>query len=287
MTSTHRLPPPVVLDGTSLAARRVPLIAHRAAAVRELRGHAPRMLLVAFGDERGRVPHVERKLRAFAAAGVDAVPLILPAGTGTDEAGASMTAASAGGSCDGVFLQFPFPDDIDGDALSARIPVELDVDIMTPERTDRFLAGDGELPPVTVSAGLLLLDAYGIDIAGLDGIVIAEQSPFAAMFHAAFERRGARMRPLVAPDAPDLAERVREADLVIAGAASPSLIAASDLSAGAVAIDVGYFNPGGRGDIDLSDGVAHLAAIAPVPGGIGPMTVSALIERVVLFAEGA
>lgn len=279
--------PPVILDGTRLAARRAPLIGQRAAAVRERRGHPPRMLLVAFGDEHGRVPHVERKLRAFTGVGVDVAPLILPPGTGTADAIARMDDVIAGTAFDGVFLQFPFPDNIDGDAVSARIPVALDVDVMTPERTECFMVGTDPLPPVTVSAGLLLVDAYDIDIAGLDGVVIADESPFSLMFRAAFERRGARMRELVPPHAAHVRECLRSAQLVIVAAAVPSVITSTDVASGAVAIDVGYFNPGGRGDIDLSAGIDHLGAIAPVPGGIGPMTVSALMERVVRFAERA
>jgi 5,10-methylene-tetrahydrofolate dehydrogenase/methenyl tetrahydrofolate cyclohydrolase len=55
---------------------------------------------------------------------------------------------------------------------------------------------------------------------------------------------------------------------------------------GAVAVDLGYFNPGGRGDIDTSYGTGHLSALMPVPGGVGPMTVSALVERTLRFAGG-
>jgi methylenetetrahydrofolate dehydrogenase (NADP+) / methenyltetrahydrofolate cyclohydrolase len=276
-----------VLDGTSLARRREDRIVQRAAAVRRRRGHAPGVFIVAFGDGAGRVPHVERKLRSFAAAGVEAEPLVLPPATATSDAIEQMHGGLRERSFDAVFVQIPFPAEIDGDAFAAAIPEELDVDVMTPARVARFLTGDASLAPVTVSAGLLLLDAYGVAVTGRRGVVVADDTPFARMFAAALAARGASMDPLVAPSDAALVARVNAAGLVVVAAGSPGLVQATDVARGAVAIDVGYFNEGGRGDIDVSGGFEHLAAFAPVPGGIGPMTVSVLIERVVRFAEPA
>jgi methylenetetrahydrofolate dehydrogenase (NADP+)/methenyltetrahydrofolate cyclohydrolase len=275
----------LILDGAALARQRAPVIAGRAAAVRDRRGYAPAVAIVAFSDERGRVPHVERKLLACDSAGVDAVLVTIPHGTSTRDAVGRMRDALATGRFDALFLQFPFPGAIDGDALAAAIPVALDVDIMTPVRIAHFMNGLDHLPPVTVAAGLLLLDAYNVSIRDLRGIVIADESPFALMFRAALAVRGADMGPLVPPAARDLLERVHAAELVVVAAGTPGLVKSTLLSTGAVAIDVGYFNPHGRGDIDLAPGIDHLAALSPVPGGIGPMTVSTLVERVVMFAE--
>src|SRR5690606_32314874 len=277
---------PVILDGTRLARERTDMIAARAAAVRERRGRPPRLLLLAFAEPDGNVPHIARKLRACERAGIDPVSVLLPAHTTTDAAVGALEDRLSGSSIDGVFAQFPFPEHIDDDAIAAAIPPALDVDIMTRERIDAYMSDADALPPVTVAAGLLLLEGYGVGVSDRTGIVIAEESPFAQMFRIAFARAGARMEPLLAPDAPDLPARLGRAELVIAAAARPGIISSTQLSDGCVAIDVGYFNPGGRGDIDLSGGVSHLGAIAPVPGGIGPMTVSALLERVVIFAEG-
>jgi methylenetetrahydrofolate dehydrogenase (NADP+) / methenyltetrahydrofolate cyclohydrolase len=275
----------VVLDGASLARRRLPLIAERAAAVRSARGRAPSLLIVAFGDEAGRAPHVASKQRHCSDAGIDVLPLILGPDAATGEALDRMAAALNDGSFDGVFVQFPFPDTIAGDALVSAVPVELDVDIMTAVRMARYMNGTDELPPVTVSAALLLLDEYGVSIEGRRGIVIAGEHPFSLMLRAALVLHGADMSALVDPADPDLNGRVGSAELVVVSAAVAGLVQSTNIAPGAVAIDVGYFNPGGRGDIDLTGGIGHLAAVSPVPGGIGPMTISALLERVVLFAE--
>lgn len=275
----------VVLDGARLARRRLPILADRAEAVLARRGRAPAFLLVGFGDEHGHVSHVARKQRMCADAGVELVPLTFGPAVRTHEAVEQMREVVKERSLDGVFVQIPFPDGVDGDALVAAVPIELDVDIMTPVRTARYMNGTDALPPVTVSAALLLLDEYDVSIEGRRGIVVAEEHPFSLMLRAALVLRGADMAAPAHPADPDLEERVRAADLVVVSAGSPGLVQSTTIRRGAVAIDVGYFNPGGRGDIDPAGGVDHLAAIAPVPGGIGPMTISALLERVILFAE--
>ncbi len=80
-------------------------------------------------------------------------------------------------------------------------------------------------------------------------------------------------------------EQVGRHRLVVVAAGRPGAVSAQAMAPGTVAIDLGYHNTGGRGDIDTTGGFDHLRAIAPVPGGIGPMTVSVLIERTIAAAE--
>jgi methylenetetrahydrofolate dehydrogenase (NADP+)/methenyltetrahydrofolate cyclohydrolase len=274
----------IVLDGAALARGGAANVGDRAAAVAERRGRPPRLLLVAFGDG-GHAPHVDRKVRAGARMNAEIVPLILPLDSSTAAARASVAARVGDLDPDAVFLQFPFPIAIEADQLAAAVPEALDVDVMTPGRVERYFAGDDDLPPVTVTAALELLAGYAVDVRGLDGVVVAEASPFASMFREALARSGARMSPLISPDADGLADVLHRFGLVVVAAARPRLVRSTDLAPGTIAIDVGYFNPGAVGDIDMRDGVGHLAAIAPVPGGIGPMTIHSLIERTVAFAE--
>jgi len=275
---------PVLLDGRRLARERAPGLAARAAETARQRGRPPQLLLVAFAGPDGRAPSAELKLRACQQAGIGAAPILLPAGAGTDDVRRAIADGLAAHAPDAVFVEFPFPEVVDGDAVMASVPESLDVDVMTPGRIRRYLDEGAGVPPLTVAAALALLDRYGVSVAGLDGIVVAEPSPFAEMFRAALARRGARMRPLLPPTAPDLPEQIGAARLVVAAAARPGLIDSALLAPGTVAIDGGYYNPGGRGDIDSAGGTAHLAALAPVPGGLGPMTVSMLLERTIEFA---
>lgn len=282
---THGHSGPLVLDGFALAAARAPDLAARGKRVAASLGRRPRLVLVAFADGTGSAPFVARKMRACAAAGVDVLPLTLPLGASTSLAVGKLGACLAGERPDAVFLEFPFPDRVDGDALIALVPASTDVDIMTADGVGRFFADPDAPPPLTVSAGLALLDGHAVDIRGRPGVVVGDDTPFTQMFREALARRGARMLPVVSSRSPDMLRAVQEAELVVAAASVPEVMSSTALSPGTVLIDVGYFNAGGRGDVDTSGGIAHLAAIAPVPGGIGPMTVSMLVERVIAFAE--
>ncbi|MEZ4411359.1 MAG: bifunctional 5,10-methylenetetrahydrofolate dehydrogenase/5,10-methenyltetrahydrofolate cyclohydrolase [Gemmatimonadales bacterium] len=277
----------MILDGLALARSRAPALAARGQRVAERLGRRPRLVLVAFADRQGEAAFVARKLRACAAAGVDVVPLVLPAETPSSEAEHALRTRLSREVVDAVFLEFPFPDGIDGDALTDLVPAADDVDIMTARRITEYFAAPDGLPPLTVSAGLELLDGHGVDIRGRAGVVVGPDIPFTRMFSEALARRGARMQPILPADDADLLQGVQQAALVVVAASDPGVVPSTALAAGSICIDVGYFNSGGRGDVDTSGGVAHLGAFSPVPGGIGPMTVSVLIERVIAFAEQA
>lgn len=273
----------LVLDGSRLAHDRQGMLAARAQEVLQYRGRPPALLLLAFGDD-GHASHVNRKLAAAAALGIRVIPLILPTRTGTEEAIAVLQRNIAQSSPDAVFLQVPFPAHVSEPELAKAIPRELDVDVMNPDMAHCFFENAAVLPPVTVTAALLLFDAYGISIDGRDGIVIAPHSLFAEMFRTALLRRGAHMVPRLDPDHPDLKQLATRASLVIVAAGQPGAVDAADLAPGTVVVDVGYFNPGGHGDVDTAGDGSHLGALAPVPGGIGPMTISALLERTIDYA---
>ena len=275
----------MILDGLALARSRAPALAARGQRVAERLGRRPRLALVAFADRQGEAPFVARKLRACAAAGVDVVPLALPAETPSPEAEHALRTLLAREVVDAVFLEFPFPDGIDGDALTDLVPAAVDVDIMTAGRIAEYFTGSDGLPPLTVSAGLELLDGHGVDIRGRAGVVVGPDIPFTRMFSEALARRGAKMQPILPADGADLLQGVKQAALVVAAASVPGVLPSTALTPSSICIDVGYFNPGGRGDVDTAGGVGHLAAFSPVPGGIGPMTVSVLVERVIAFAE--
>lgn len=275
----------IILDGTALAATRLPALRARAQALAAARGRAPLLGILGFADASGKVPHVAPKLRAAEACGIEVEVVAVPPGATLADALVAIERLRVTPGLDGLFVQFPYPDPSWGDAIEALIPPALDVDVMAPLEIKRFFADAGALPPVTVSAALALVDHAQLRLEEREGVVVAEPSPFAEMFREAFARRGARMHPLVAPQAAADDARVQAASLVIVAAGVPGVVDARRLAAGAIAIDVGYFNPGARGDIANVDAARHLGAVVPVPGGIGPMTISALLERVIRFAE--
>lgn len=276
---------PLILDGRLLAERRLPVLRDRAGRVRDLHGTPPRLLIMAFARADGRAPWVSRKIRAGAEAGVDVQPLVLSADTETQGAIVALERATEDLRPDAILLQVPFPPDIDLDMLVAAVPPEADVDVMRTERFQAFMAGRLDHPPATVAAVLALLEDGRVDLRGRAGVVIGQEMPFTAMLREALARRGARV-VIVPPGSGELQGRLAEATLVVTAVNQVGVVRSTDLAPGAVVVDGGYFNPGGRGDLDVTGGIDHLEALAPVPGGVGPMTVSMLLEGVIATAEG-
>jgi methylenetetrahydrofolate dehydrogenase (NADP+) / methenyltetrahydrofolate cyclohydrolase len=278
-------PTPLLLDGVRLADERLPALARRAAAVLERRGRPASLLLVAAETRPGHAPHVERKRRACARAGIAIRTVLLPAGSTTRDLRAALQQGAEDDAIDGIFLQFPLAAGMDGDAAAAVIPAGKDIDLANPAMFERFVDDAAVAPPLTPGALLELLDHYGIEPGQSHAVIVAEPGPLARAFRVVLDRRGAHGPAPLAPGDPDLDAHLRHADMVVVATARPGTIRSDRIPAGATAIDAGYFNPGGRGDIDTTGGTAHLEAFAPVPGGIGPMTVSVLLEAVISRAE--
>ncbi len=241
-------------------------------------------------------------MRRCAESGVAVTPLILPESVDPDTALDRFQSALSSHP-DAVFVQVPFPPGFDGGALIDAIPPVADIDVMSPAAIERYELDATAAPPLTVAAALALLDHHGVSVSGLEGVVVGPASAFHDQFARALARRGAVMRPRLDPGDPGLAAGLATsgpeaglpsaglkaglatAGLVVVAAADPGLVPAGWIRPGAVVIDAGYYNPGGVGDLALDDGTDHLGALSPVPGGVGPMTVSMLVEAVVARAE--
>jgi methylenetetrahydrofolate dehydrogenase (NADP+) / methenyltetrahydrofolate cyclohydrolase len=275
-----------ILDGAALAAARAPLLAEHGARIEARNGRPATLLLVAFAGPDGRAPWVRGKLNACAAAHVRVHPLVVSGDADTASALAAMSQAIRAEQPDAVFVQTPCPASIDEAALSDAIPLDADVDVMSADGIARFMNTPDAEPPLTIAAALMLLDHHGVTLRDTGAVVVSQDSAFARMLVESLRRRGAVEAHTVDAGDGSLRQQVGDADVVVAAAGMPGVIRADLLRPGAVAVDLGYFNPGGRGDIDTSYGTGHLSALMPVPGGVGPMTVSALVERTLRFAGG-
>lgn len=277
---------PLILDGKALARGRESEIRTRASVVAARRGFPPLVLILAFADESGQAPWVRGKERACRAAGIEVHSLVLSGRAGTAAGVSRFERRIAEVQADAVFVQFPFPAELDGDAFAAAIPPGADIDLMHPDRVRAYLAGGPMAPPLTVRAILALLETGETRLDGREVAVVGSGTPFDRVLLEALQRRGAKAE-LVVPGAAPPAIALAGVSVVVTVAGVPGGVPVEAVPAGATVIDGGYFNPGGRGDVDLSSGAGHLRALAPVPGGVGPMTVSMLTEAVVERAESS
>ena len=285
-----------VVDGAAIARQVREELRPRMAALKA-RGVVPGLVAVLVGDNPASVAYVRGKARASEESGIAATTLRLPATIGQAELLAEVERLNRDPAVHGMIVQLPLPDQLDEEAVTRAVLPEKDADGLHPCNLGLLLRGEGVLLPATPSGVQQLLIRSGNDPAGRH-VVIAGRSnlvgkPLAAILMQ--KAPGANATVTVChTGTPDLAAATRRADLLIAAMGRPGSITREHVRPGAVVIDVGVNRvsdptrkSGYRliGDVDY-DAVAPIAAaITPVPGGVGPMTVAMLMVNTVTAAE--
>ena len=188
---------------------------------------------------------------------------------------------------DGILVQLPLPEQIDPDRVVAAIDPNKDVDGLTPANAGLLAHGMPGLVPCTPAGVMELLRHEGVDLAGAEAVVVGRSKLVGVPV----------ARLLLAADATvtvchsrtrDLDAVCRRADVLVAAVGVPRLLGADAVKPGAVVIDVGMnrTEDGLSGDVDFEAAAEVAAAITPVPGGVGPMTIAMLLVNTLIAAEG-
>jgi len=271
----------MILDGKATAACiRADLRAY-IDGEKEKAGRSPRLAVVLVGEDPASQVYVRNKEKACADAGIDTVSYRKPADMPQAELEAFIAALSADPDIDGILLQLPLPAGLDAQPCIDAISPEKDVDGLTAVNQGRTAMSIPGLRPCTPAGILALLDRYGISTRGKKAVVIGRSilvgRPIALMLS---EKGRDATVTICHSRTPNLAAVCREADILIAAIGRPRFVTADMIKPGAVIIDVGI-NRGedGKlcGDVDYENVAPLASAITPVPGGIGPMTISQLL----------
>jgi methylenetetrahydrofolate dehydrogenase (NADP+)/methenyltetrahydrofolate cyclohydrolase len=236
---------------------------------------APGLATVLVGDDPASAVYVGGKQKATAEVGMRGIDHRLAADTPAHELEALLDDLNADDAVDGILLQLPVPEHLDGAALTARIAPEKDVDGLTPISTGLLAKGLPGLRPCTPSGVIELLDRHGVALEGAEAVVVGRSDLVGKPVAQLLLQRNATVT-LCHSRTRDLPGVCRRADVLIAAVGRPRLIAGDWVKQGATVIDVGINRtPEGLvGDVDF-DGVAERAAhLTPVPGGVGPMTIA-------------
>ena len=271
----------MILDGKATAACiRADLRAY-IDGEKEKAGRAPRLAVILVGEDPASQVYVRNKEKACADAGIDTVSYRKPADLPQAELEAFIAGLSADPDIDGILLQLPLPAGLDAQPCIDAISPEKDVDGLTAVNQGRTAMSIPGLRPCTPAGILALLDRYGIATRGKKAVIIGRSilvgRPIALMLS---EKGRDATVTICHSRTPDLAAVCREADILIAAIGRPRFVTADMIKPGAVIIDVGI-NRGedGKlcGDVDYENAAPLASAITPVPGGIGPMTISQLL----------
>lgn len=271
----------MILDGKATAASIRAALREEIEKDRERAGRAPCLAVILVGDDPASQVYVRNKEKACADAGIDTISCRRPASITQRELENLIVGLNADPAIDGILLQLPLPEGLDARPCIEAISPEKDVDGLTAVNQGRVAMNVPGLRPCTPAGILALLDHYHISTVGKKAVVIGRSNlvgrPVALMLGSRDYNATVTM---CHSRTPDLASVCREADIIVAALGRPRFVTADMVRPGAVIIDVGI-NRGedGRlcGDVDYERVAPLASAITPVPGGIGPMTISQLL----------
>jgi methylenetetrahydrofolate dehydrogenase (NADP+)/methenyltetrahydrofolate cyclohydrolase len=280
-----------ILDGKATAAAIRVELTERVAAL-SAHGIVPGLATVLVGDDPGSQAYVASKHRACAEVGILGIDRVLPASASQGDVEAVVRELNADPSCTGYIVQLPLPQGLDELAVLDIMDPAKDADGLHPISLGRLVLMQPGPLPCTPRGCIELLRRYGVQIDGAEVVVVGRGVTVGRPMGLLLTRRSENATVTTChTGTKDLAAEVRRADIVIAAAGVPGLITTDMIKPGAAVLDVGItrvVGPDGKGRYtgDVETGVREVAGfLAPMPGGVGPMTVAMLLTNVVEAAE--
>jgi methylenetetrahydrofolate dehydrogenase (NADP+)/methenyltetrahydrofolate cyclohydrolase len=277
-----------LIDGNRLSRSLRPGLAARAAALAE-RGATPGLAVILVGDDPASAVYVGRKVKACASVGIRSMTERYPADVAHADLLARIRELNADAAVHGILVQLPLPAHIDMAEVLETIAVEKDVDGFHLYNVGGLVTGNTVFSPCTPYGVMKLLESENIPIAGQNVVVVGASNIVGKPMALMLITEGATVS-ICHAGTRDLAQYTIMADILVVAAGVPDLILPQMVKRGAVVIDVGINRmPDGslRGDVDFAGVAAKASAITPVPGGVGPMTVTMLLENTITSAEHA
>jgi len=275
-----------IIDGKAIAAEIREGIAAEVAVLKQ-QGVTPGLAVVLVGEDPASRVYVTMKEKACATAGIYSDEHKLPAETTETQLLALIDELNRDARIDGILVQLPLPDHIDENKVLEAISPQKDADGFHPYNVGRLVTGNPLFSPCTPFGVMKMLEHTGVDLTGKEVVVVGRSNivgkPVALMClakHATVTLCHSRTR--------DLAQKVGQADVLIAAVGRAEMIKGSWIKPGAVVIDVGVNRVGEKklvGDVEFDAAFERAAAITPVPGGVGPMTITMLLYNTVQSAR--
>lgn len=280
---------PRILDGKRCGDALKAEIARGATAVLKRRGRPPHLAAVLVGDDGASRTYVEAKVRACGTVGFQSSLIELPATISEQELIDKVKELNADAGLDGFIVQLPLPKHIDPDRVINTIDPRKDVDGFHPVNVGNMVLGLPGFLPATPSGICEMLKYYEVETAGRHCVVVGRSNIVGTPISILMSRNtypGNCTVTLAHSRTKDLGSITRQADILVVAIGNPGFITGEMVKEGAVVVDVGIHRlpdtsrkSGFRlvGDVDATTVGPKSAAITPVPGGVGPMTITSLL----------
>lgn len=278
----------LILDGKAVSQARRESLKPRVEAFTKKVGRPPNLAVVLVGDVVASQVYVRNKVKACESVGMRSTKIDLPATLTQEQLNQTLDRLNADDGVDGILVQLPLPAHLDEDEVNRRLVAEKDSDGFTFEVLGHLWAGQKLVAPCTPQGVMSILEHYGIDVAGKYAVVVGRSMIVGKPMAHLLTEADATVT-ICHSRTKDLSSFTREADIVVVAAGKKHLLGREDFKKDAVVIDVGMHGSGeGKGlagDVRFDELEGWAKAATPVPGGVGPMTITTLLENTMWLAE--
>lgn len=275
-----------IIDGKELSKKLKEQMKDRVAQMRQ-QGIVPKLVVVLVGNNSASEVYVRNKHKACGEVGIESEVIKMPEETTQQELLDVVKGLNEDRTVDGILVQLPLPGQINEKVVLRSILPEKDVDGFHPVNVGLLSIGDDCYAPATPSGIIAMFKEYGIEIAGKHCVIIGRSNIVGKPMAALLLRHNATIT-VCHSKTQNLGELTRQADIVIVATGHRHTLTADMVKEGAVVIDVGMNrNELGKlcGDVDFDEVKEKASFITPVPGGVGPMTITELLENTILAAQ--
>ena len=277
-----------LLDGKLMSDELRVRIAERVAALKE-KGVQPGLAVILVGEDPASQIYVRNKEKGCEQVGMHSVAIRLPAETTQEELEGHIRALNADASIHGILVQLPLPKHLNEAAALAVIVPEKDVDGFHVQNAGKLMSGLPGVVACTPKGAMEMIRRTGVDLSGKEAVVVGRSNIVGKPMAMLLLQANCTVTMCHSRTA-DLAAHTRRADVLVAAVGKAKFITADMVKPGAIVIDVGINrNAEGKvvGDVDFDEVKEVASWITPVPGGVGRMTITMLLENTVEAAEKA
>ena len=246
----------------------------------------PKLIVILVGDMKASASYVAQKEKFAVKAGIESDVMRFEASVTESEILAEIDKINGDSTIHGVIVQLPLPDHISVAKVLNRIHPSKDVDGFTPTNVGKLFLGEDTLVSCTPKGIMQMLASTKMDLNGKNVTVVGRSNIVGKPVSILCLQQNATVT-MCHSRTKDLNAKLSDADVIIVAVGIPKFISGDQIPEGCVVIDVGIHNIDGKlcGDVDFDSVSEKASAITPVPGGVGPMTVCALIENTIIAAE--
>lgn len=277
----------IIIDGKATSAAMKEELKTEIEEFAQKNGFRPGLSVIIVGDDPASAVYVRNKENACAAVGILSKTYRLPRETTEEELLALIDTLNVSSDVHGILVQLPLPKQISEERVLAKISPRKDVDAFHAENVGHIMIGNYHFLPCTPAGVMALLERYDISVEGKQCVVIGRSNivgkPQAMLL---LEKNGTVT--ICHSRTKNLADITKQADIIVAAVGRPNFVTADMVKDGATVIDVGINRlPDGKlcGDVSFDEVAKKAYAITPVPGGVGPMTVTMLLYNTLTAAK--